>query len=149
MKVNNIKPYKIVKRYTMPATKYGKVKLTNKNIEPHETDTIYCLSRFGFDVETIIPSNIPKSKNPDILMLSTVWEMKGPRTANVETIKTKFRKAVKQAGGKAIFDLRNAGMNKEKIEIIIMNLFDEIREMRRIMIIKDNNTILDIYKKKR
>lgn len=137
---------KIIKRKPVPKSKYGKVTFNNRDLEPHEEATVFCLSSFGFDVETIIPSNIPKSKNPDILLLGTTWEMKGPRKANEETIRTKFRKAKKQSGGKAVFDLRNSGNDAKEIERYILKLFNEIHEMRRIMIIEDDDTLLDIFK---
>jgi hypothetical protein len=137
---------KIIERKTVPKSRYGRVVFNNHNLEPHEEATVFCLSSFGFDVETIIPSNIPKSKNPDLLMLGTVWEMKGPRTANESTIRTKFRKARKQADGKAIFDLRNTSNDTAEIKKYILKLFSEIREMRRIMIIENDQKLLDIIK---
>ena len=136
----------IIEREKVPKSKYGKIIFNNRDLEPHEEATIFCLSSFGFDVETIIPSNIPKSKNPDLLMLGTTWEMKGPRKANQDTIRTKFRKAKKQSGGRAIFDLRNSGHDAESIEKYILKLFTEIKEMRRIIIIKNSDKILDIFK---
>ena len=137
---------KIIEREKVAKSKYGRVVFNNHDLEPHEEATVFCLSSFGYDVETIIPSNIPKSKNPDILMLGTTWEMKGPRRANEKTIRTKFRKAKKQSGGKAIFDLRNSGKDARNIEKYIMKLFSEIQEMRRIIIIKTDDKILDIFK---
>lgn len=137
---------KIFNRGKVSRNKYGKIIFSNHDLEPHEKDTIFCLASFGFDVETIVPSNIPKSKNPDLLMLGTFWEMKGPRTANQTTIQTKFRKATKQSGGKAIFDLRNVKNDSREIEKYIIRLFITTRGMRRIMIIEDDNTILDILK---
>lgn len=59
----------------------GNVKFNGKKPEPHERRTIDFLSILGYDVETIIPSNVPGSRNPDILMMGTFWEMKGPISA--------------------------------------------------------------------
>ena len=137
---------KIIERAKVSKSKRGKITFSNRDLEPHEEATIFCLSNFGFDVETIIPSNIPKSKNPDLLMLGTFWEMKGPRKANEETIRTKFRKAKKQSGGKAIFDLRNASNDAEEIKKYIMKLFAETKGMRRIMIVENDNKLIDISK---
>ena len=139
---------KIVERKKVCESRYGTVKKNNR-LEPHEEDTVDCLTSYGFDVETIIPSNIPRSKNPDILMLGTFWEMKGPRTTDEDTIATRFRKAVKQANGKAIFDLRNVEGDAAQTEKYIMKLFATTRGMRRLMIIKNNNgseNLLDIFK---
>ena len=65
---------RIIERKRVSKSKYGKVVFNNRDLESHEEATVFCLSSFGFDVETIIPSNIPKSKNPDLLMLGTTWQ---------------------------------------------------------------------------
>lgn len=133
--------------HKVPKNKYGKVTITNHNLEPHERDTIFRLASFGFDVETIKPSNIPKSHNPDLFMLGTFWEMKGPTTANQNTIKKRFLKAIKQANGKTVFDLNNIkNDDANNAQEIILNLFCNIRGMRRIIIIRDENNALDIFK---
>lgn len=136
---------KIIRRTTVSKSKYGKIIFSNNNLEDHERDTIFCLASFGFNIETLIPSDIPKSKNPDLLMLGTYWEMKGGTTANKDTIKYKFRKAIRQSGGKAIFDLRHV-RQKEKAKKIIVDVFSKTREMYRIMVIQDNDNLLDIFK---
>ena len=79
-------------------------------------------------------------------MLGTYWEMKGGTTVNEATIQTKFRKAVKQSGGKAIFDLRHTKGNQAKAQKIVLWLFAKTRGMRRIIIILDNDSLLDILK---
>ena len=137
---------KIIKRKKVAKSKYGIVIFRNHDLELHEEATVFCLSSFGFDVEALAPSNIPKSNNPDLLMLGTTWEMKGPRKANKETIRTKFRKARRQSGGRAVFDLRNSGSDAKEIKKYIIDLFIEIHEMRRIMIIEDDEEMLDIFK---
>lgn len=126
--------------------KRGKIIIRSSNLEKHEIKTLECLASFGFDIETIIPSNTPGSNNPDILMLGTYWEMKGPKTANKNTLKKRFRKAIKQSGGKAIFDLRNKKGDIDKVRNWIMRLFKEVSGMRRIIIIVADNTALDIIK---
>ena len=130
----------------------GRKKFNGKEPLPHEKRTIKCLNKYGFDVETIIPSNMPGSRNPDILMMGTFWEMKAPQTDDKETIATHFRKAVKQSGGKAIFDIRYT-KNASSVEKDIIDLFVSTRGMRRIIIIKKSisngkkyENMLDILK---
>lgn len=147
-KIKKIK-YKVVERQKVPKNKYGRIEKKNHSLEPHEENTIDCLATYGFDIEAIAPSNIPHSKNPDILMLGTFWEMKGPQTTDEETIATHFRKAVKQANGKAIFDLRYVVGDTAEVENIVMKLFATTRGMKRIMILKtdgDDEKLLDILK---
>lgn len=136
---------KEIVREPVSKSKYGRVVFNNHDLEMHEKNTVFCLASFGFDVETIKPSNIPGSKNPDLLMLGTTWEIKTPTTVNRETIATEFRKAVKQSGGKAIFDIRYT-RNIEKVEAYLRDLFVTTRGMRRIMIITDDAVLIDIMK---
>ncbi len=137
---------RIVKRNKVSKKKIGKVVFYNHDLEKHELDTIFCLANFGFDIEVLAPSNIPKSKNPNLLMLGTYWEMKGPGTSNEDTVKFHFRKAKKQSNGKAVFDIRRVRKDKEKIKNYIIELFRDTREMRRVMIIIDDENILDLLK---
>ena len=69
-------------------------------------------------------------------MLGTFWEMKTLLSANQNTVKTHFRKAIKQANGKVIFDLRYYQQDTAKIEQYIIDLFTTTREMRRAILIK-------------
>lgn len=140
---------KMVELHQVSKAKYGKAVLNNTNFSHYENDTAVCLTSFGFNVETLTPSNIPKSKNPDLHMLGTFWEMKTLLSANQNTVKTHFRKAIKQANGKAIFDLRYYRKDPLKIEQYIIDLFATTREMRRVMLIKCQKTqtiALDLIK---
>lgn len=139
---------KVSKIVVSKNTAIGNVKINGKKPEPHERRTIDFLSALGYDVETIIPSNMPGSRNPDILMMGTFWEMKGPISANEQKIIKRFRKAIKQADGKSVFDLRNIerDFDRSLAEKIILQLFVEIGGMRRIIIIKNDKTALDIIK---
>lgn len=136
---------KIIERITVPKSKYGKIIFTNTSLEKRERDTIFCLSSFGFNIETLVPSDIPNSKNPDLLMLGTYWEVKTPSTSNEKTIKYHFRKAAKQSNGRTIFDIRNVH-DKSRVEKTIISLFEKTRRMRRIIIIETDEKIIDITK---
>lgn len=131
-------------------TRYGKVIFNSKTLERYEERTLFRLADFGFIVETVPPSNIPRSKNPDIVMEGTFWEIKGQISLNEKTITAKFRKAVKQSGGRAIFDLCEARGDTAKTVKHIENLFTSTRGMRRVMIMlmdKDSSEIIiDITK---
>ena len=97
----------------------GRVIKTRFDLEPHEERTIETLSNFGYDVETVVPSNTPKSQ-----------------------------KAIRQANGRSVFDLREVPKG-EDVEIVkneIMALFERKRGMRRIIIIENDEKILDISK---
>ena len=137
---------RIIKRTKVSKKKIGKVTLYNHDLEQHELKTIFRLAAFGFDITALAPSNIPKNKNPDLLMLGTYWEMKAGTSSNKATIQTKFRKAVKQSNGKAIFDLCQVKQSQDKAESEIIRLFKETRGMKRIMIIRDDENLLDIFK---
>ena len=137
---------KITELHRPPRSKIGRIIHNDVRLENHEYRTVLLLAEFGFDVELIRPSSIPHSQNPDILMLGTTWEMKGPESDNQYTIKKRFRKAKKQADGRAIFDLNNIPKkNRIKAEKYILELFETTRGMKRIMLIKDG-AIIDIIR---
>ena len=135
---------KITERKPVRLNKRGKIIFANSLLEKTEIETIKTLASFGFDIETVIPTDIPKSKNPDILLDGTIWEIKNLTSTNSKTIKNKFRKAAKQSGGKAIFDLRNNKMGSAEIKKEIMKLFGQKGSMKRIIIIENDETMLDI-----
>lgn len=126
--------------------RYGKLTITRFDLEPHEKETLFRLASYGFDIETVIPSHIPHTKNPDLMMFGTFWEMKCPVSINEKTISTMFRKAVKQSGGRIIFDLNRIRNNADKVEEYIIDLFKTTHNMYRIMIIRKTNEILDVTK---
>ena len=126
--------------------KYGKLVITRFDLESHEKETLFRLVSYGFDIETVIPSHIPHTKNPDLVMLGTFWEMKCPVSVNEKTISTMFRKAVKQSGGRIIFDLNRIHNDASKVEDYIIELFKTTHNMYRVMIIRKANEILDITK---
>lgn len=125
----------------------GRIKYNGREPLPHEKRTIECLADYGFDVETIIPSNVPGSRNPDILMMGTFWEMKGPTSINFDTIAKRFKTAIKQSEGKAVFDLRGIRKNDKEsmVEKDVLSLFVKKRGMRRVIIIKTEK-VLDVFK---
>lgn len=140
------KPKVKIKRLFKVTKARGRANFNGRELESHEKKTIKLLVDYGFDVEVIIPSNIPGSRNPDILLFGTFWEMKGPRSTNENTIKTKFHKAIKQSGGRAIFDLREIKGGANAAKEILMELFMNTRGMRRIIIIESDENVLDISK---
>lgn len=139
---------KIIELKKVPKNKIGKLNKNGVELEPHEENTAELLTLYGFNIEAIRPSNTPNIKNPDILMSGTIWEMKGPTSANKSTIKKRFRKAIKQANGKGVFDLRNIKMIKEREDAFntVIELFETSRGMRRIIVIKNDDKVLDIFK---
>lgn len=134
--LDGMKNYKTVEWQIKPNTVAGRVIIRNNNLENHEKETIYHLASFGYDIEVLAPSNMPGTNNPDLLMMGTFWEMKAPEKNNIVTLETKFRKAVKQSGGKAIFDLRFVENGASEVEKNILALFEKTRGMRRVIIIK-------------
>jgi len=140
------KKIKMTKLEKVEREKIGRIVENDVILEPHEYRTVLFLAQLGFDIELVRPSNIPKSKNPDIEMLGTFWEMKGPTKYNEDTIKLRFQKAKKQADGKAVFDLRNVRGRVNEVEEYILELFATSRGMHRIIIIKNNDGAIDFRK---
>lgn len=139
---------KVTELKQVPKSKHGKVKINNPNLESHEKKTVFYLARYGFNIEVLMPSNMPGTNNPDLLMMGTFWEMKAPISSKKSSISDNFFKAVKQSGGKTVFDLRNIKKKEDVIEAEknIMELFKETRGMRRIILIKKSGKTIDIIK---
>lgn len=123
----------------------GLFKSNNIKMERGEALTIEYLLLFGFDVEFICPSSTKRAKNPDILMLGSIWEIKTPTSSNQKTIKNRFKKASSQAT-KIIFDLRGIETNADRAQRQIIDLFSQEGTVRRIMIIDKDGRLLDIKK---
>ena len=137
---------KIIERAKVPKKKYGKVIFGNQNLEQHEISTVFRLASFGFDVETVPPTDIPNSNNPDLIMLGTYWEMKCPREINQTTLQQRFHKACKQSGGKVIFDLRRIDDKSGTIRDYLIKLFRSSRKVNHMIIIENEEKMLDILK---
>lgn len=135
----------IIELKKVPSHKIGRVNRNNVKTEPGEDSTFLYLTQFGFDIEIIKPAISQRTKNPDILMLGTIWEVKMPTSSNESTIKTDFRKASKQST-KIIFDLRGIKRDADKIEKYIIKLFDRPGRVNRMILVKKNGVALDIFK---
>ena len=119
--------------------KIGKVIRNGVKLEPHEDITTEFLTHFGFNIEIIKPTDIPRVNNPDLLISGAIWEVKAPTTSSEETLKKRFKKASKQAG-RIILDLRGVVRDYEKVEI------ENNRNLRKMMIITKSGKLLDFSK---
>jgi len=129
-------------------TKKHKIGQLNRNgvkTESSEDSTLLFLTQFGFDIEIIKPIASKRTKNPDIIMLGTIWEIKTPTSTNKNTIKNRFREASKQST-KIIFDLRHIKKDSDKAKSQILAMFKEDGRVRRMIIIETNDTLLDVIK---
>lgn len=128
-----------------PKNKIGRVNKNGVKPEPNEENTFDYLTLFGFNIELIKPTRTQKVKNPDILIMGAVWEVKTPISSNNTTIKNRFREAAEQAT-KIIFDLRNVKKDSNKAEKQIIDLFAGNGQVRHLMIVKKNGRLLDLIK---
>lgn len=137
MKVNEIK--------MVPKGRIGRVSKNGVKPEPNEDDTFSYLALFGFDIELIKPTRTQKVKNPDVLIMGAVWEVKTPISSNKNTIKNRFREASNQAS-KVIFDLRNVRDGANEAEKQIIELFRGDGRVRRMIIIEKCGRVVDYIK---
>ena len=134
---------KIVELKRVKKEKVGRINLNGIKPESQERKTMKLLSRYGLSIEVIRPTNTPKTNNPDILMLGTIWEMKAPTSFNENTLKLRMKKAAKQAGY-VVFDLRNVKKNPDKVEKYIIELFTGNSRMRRMILIRKDGRAIDL-----
>ena len=131
---------KIIELHQVSDNKIGKINKNGIKPEPNEEKTLNYLTLFGFDIELIRPSNTYKTKNPDVLIFGTIWEIKTPISSNKNTIKNRFREASSQAD-KVIFDLRFIKKNSIEAEKQIRQLFKGDGHVRRMIIIEKTGDV--------
>lgn len=136
---------KIIELEPVPKGKIGKISKNGIKLESHEEKTIIFLAEHGLDIECLKKNHTPKSKNADIVIFGTIWEMKAPESINKATLKKRMHKASQQAD-KVIFDLRNIKANYESAEKIVLELFLGNHTLRRMILIKNTGIALDITK---
>lgn len=123
----------------------GHVRKNGVVLEVQEERTADFLTLYGFDIEFVKPVSTPRMNNPDVFIMGSLWEMKAPVVYNENTLKKHFKKASRQST-KVIFDLRGAGRSVSKIEKFIMDKFQGPGRIRRMIIIRNDEEVFDIFK---
>lgn len=136
---------KITELKKVPKHKVGKLNKNGIKLELHEEDTANFLRLYGFTIDVICPTSIPKSKNPDFLINGAIWETKSPTTSNRKTLKKRMHEASEQAN-RLIVDLRRVKNDYRKVEKEIIKRFCNKSEFRRMILIKNNGSVWE-YKK--
>ena len=114
-------------------------------VEQHELDVAKVLNKLGKDVEFILPSRVQFSRTPDIKMDDLLWEIKSPKGNSSRTIENNLRCALKQSKN-IIIDLRRIKIDETRAISQINKQFKQSKVMKRILIIRQNQEILDIIK---
>lgn len=126
----------------------NKIGVLNKNgvkLKPNEDYTFEYLTLFGFNIEVIQPTSAKKVKNPDVLMMGAVWEVKTPTSCKLNTIRNRFREASNQAT-KIIFDIRLIKKDTDKVERLLIGMFKGDGLVRRMIIIEKDGKVVDFIK---
>lgn len=129
----------------MNKKKSGKIDIS-KLINPpekHELGAARFLASLGYDIEFIPPSNIPGVHRPDIIMQGIEWEIKCPKGKGKNTIQKNFKVAVKQSHF-IIFDLRRVNIAEEKCISEIEKQMKLRPYMKRLLIVRKNETLLEL-----
>lgn len=129
----------------VPKNKIGRLNKNGIKLESLEEKTANYLKLYGFTIDVIRPNSAPKTKNPDFLIAGAIWEIKSPISSKESTVKERFRKA-KDQSDRIVFDLRNISKHSERIEKYIIRLFLAPGRVRRLIIIKKDGRVLDIFK---
>lgn len=130
----------------VPRNKVGKINKNGVVPKPNEEFTFKYLILYGFNIEIIRPSSTEKMKNPDILIMGTIWEVKTPISNKKNTIRNRFREASDQAD-KIIFDLRKIKTNVDDVEKWLIGMFEKRGRVRRMIIIEKSGRTIDVNKK--
>lgn len=136
---------KIIELHKVPKNRVGHVNQNGVKLEPKEIKTFQYLTLYGFSIEVIIPVITKNHYNADILMAGTLWETKAPESSNRNTIKEHFKKASKQAN-KVVFDLRRLILEDKPVEHYLFELFKKSGRVNRMIIIRKDGRVFDIFK---
>lgn len=112
-------------------------------IEKHEYQTVLFLLDYGFDVELIRPTNIPKMHSADLWMLGKAWEMKGPEGKSLDTIEHAFKRAGRQSEN-IIIDLRRMKIETRFLLRFAKKLMRDSKRIKILWIITKEGKLLDI-----
>ena len=125
----------------------GKIDTSQLNVPPeeHELATAEFFSSKGKDIVFLRPSQIPESRTPDIKMDGVEWEIKSPLGDGKRTISKNFKKAAAQSRY-IIFDLRRCGLPESQSISQLKKEFDLRSSMRRLLVIKKNDELLEFSK---
>ncbi|MBR6505459.1 hypothetical protein IKT18_01275 [Candidatus Saccharibacteria bacterium] len=137
---------KIIELKQVSKDRWGIYLKNDVRIEPHEERTAKFLIRFGFNIDVICPTNIPKVHNPDILMAGTIWEIKSPESPNKKTLKKRIHEASEQSSH-IILDLRRVKGDSSRIETAVLERFKKNASLKRMILITKKGKVIDFLKK--
>ncbi len=137
MKVNELKP--------VSKSKIGRIIAKDIHLEPHEYETILFLALFGFNIEIVKPTNIPKANNPDFVINGAVWEAKSPLGSGKYTIQRHFHKAGHQSD-RMVLDLRRMKAPASELEVEAIKRFGFSKSIKHLMLVTKDGRLLDIKK---
>jgi len=110
--------------------------------ERHELETAAVFLAQGYDVQFIVPSRTKGSKTPDVMIDGVLWEMKSPVGSGKKTIEKQLQRAGKQSKN-IIFDGRRTTIDDDAIAKELEKKFGLVRSIRRIVLIKKNDSTID------
>lgn len=126
----------------MSLAKKGTITPNGVSLEKHENDTIVFFTELGYNVTLIPPSHVPGIHTPDFKMNGLEWEMKSPKGRTRSTLEHAFQAALKQSRN-LVFDLRRVQMPNDKAIMILEQLFNYSKSIKRLLIISKNRELLD------
>ncbi len=136
---------KIVELKPVSKNKIGRVNLNGAHLEAHEYETILFLNLFGFDIDVILPTNTPKSHNPDLQINGAFWESKSPEGESKYNIQRKIHEASHQAD-RLVLDLRRSKISSEKAYAEAIKRFGDSKRIKHMLLVTKDKRLLDIRK---
>lgn len=121
----------------------GKLITNGVHLQTHEFHTVNVLIHNGFNVELIPPSQIPGVHLPDIMLNNLPREIKAPDGGSRNTIRHNLQNALRQSSN-IIIDLFRCKLTDDKAIAEIKHQFLFVKAIKRIIIIKKNEEIIDL-----
>ena len=123
----------------------GAIITNGVHLQAHEYHTVEILRQNGFSIELIPGSQIRGLHLPDIIINNIPWEIKAPEGNSKNTIRHNIQHAMHQSEN-IIIDLFRCRLNEEKAISEIKHHFTLSKRIKKIIIIKKDETIIDLYK---
>ena len=115
------------------------------DVWPHELKTAQALAAAGHDVRFVRKSDEPHVRTADLLMDGATWEMKAPKSSQLNAVKRNLRRALDQSPN-VVFDSRRLkGLPDAAVERELRKWAGELRTLRHLLFVNRHGKVVEIH----
>ena len=114
------------------------------DVWPHELKTAQALAAAGHDVRFVRKSDEPHVRTADLLMDGASWEMKAPKSSQLNAVQRNLRRALGQSSN-VVFDSRRLkGLPDAAVERELRKWAGELRSLRHLLFVNRHGEVVEI-----